>query len=333
MGRLTKGQLLSVVEMAIRESEWSFLHLPLVGNSHARYQLYRDSRSHRVCVYIWNLTPGGNNRPGDEWRIQVTGIDHFEPEPDSKTLILGWQNEWGVFAGFDFAKHQDELGASPSIQLREDALHQAVIDGFAPHNKGNDELVIAFRPDFFASYVDAIESIHECGQVASEIEMLNRIAQNPEGVGDGEVEDEIAEPRRYAVISTKRALREVGFRTRVLTAYGQSCAMCGVQLRLLDGAHILPAAHPDSTDGTDNGGGLCALHHRAFDRAFVTFDPEFRIHVNPNTVEELKETKHAGGLDVFESALRPILALPPDKWDRPAEHFVEKANELRAWAF
>ena len=27
-----------------------------------------------------------------------------------------------------------------------------------------------------------------------------------------------------------------------------SGAMCGIQLKLLDGAHILPAKHPDSTD-------------------------------------------------------------------------------------
>lgn len=23
-------------------------------------------------VYLWNVTPGGNNRPTDEWRIQIT---------------------------------------------------------------------------------------------------------------------------------------------------------------------------------------------------------------------------------------------------------------------
>ena len=163
--------------------------------------------------------------------------------------------------------------------------------------------------------------------------MLSRIAQNPEQVDDGEIEEEIAEPRCYAVISTKRALREVDFRKRVLTAYNQRCAMCGVQLRLLEGAHILPAKHPDSTDGTDNGVALCTLHHRAFDRAFVTFDPEFRIHVNQDTVTKLRATDQAGGLDAFMNALRPILALPPDRRDRPVAQFVNMANALRRWNF
>ena len=331
MTRLTKKQLLNVVENAIRESGWYFFCLPPIGSHPARYQLYRDGQNHGVRVYIWNLTPGGQNRPEDEWRIQATGVDRFEPEPDGKTLILGWQSEWEVFAGFDFARHRSPLGDSPSIQLREAALHQAVMDGFAPHNKGNGELAIAFRPDCLAAYVTNLESLHECGQAAGEIETLSRIGQDPDAVDDMEIEEKIAEPRRYAVLSTKRALRETGFRKRVLTAYSQSCAMCGIQLRLLDSAHILPAAHPDSTDGTDNGVALCALHHRAFDRALVTFDFEFRIHVNENMTHELWEAKHAGGLEAFQDALRPVLALPPDRRDRPARRFVDAANELRGW--
>lgn len=331
MARLAKEQLFDVVEDAIHESGWYFLCLSPIGSHPARYQIYRDGQSHRVRVYIWNLTPGGQNRPEDEWRIQATGVDRFEPEPDGKTLILGWQNEWGVFAGFDFARHRARLGTSSSIQLREAALHQTVMDGFAPHDKGSGELAIAFRPDCLAAYIANLESLHECGQAAGEIETLSRIGQDPDAVDDTEVEENIAEPRRYAVLSTKRALRETGFRKRVLTAYGQRCAMCGIQLRLLDGAHILPAAHPDSTDGTDNGVALCALHHRAFDRALVTFDSEFRIHVNENMTHELRKAKHAGGLEAFKDALRPVLTLPPDRRDRPARRFVEAANQLRGW--
>ncbi len=332
MARLAKKQLLNVVEGAIREGGWYFLRLSPIGSHPAQYQIYRDGQSHRVRVHIWNLTRGGQNRPEDEWRIQATGVDRFEPEPDGKTLILGWQDEREVFAGFDFARHRADLGISPSIQLREAALHQAVLDGFAPHNKGNGELAIAFRPDCLAAYVANLESLHECGRAAEEIEMLSRIGQDPDAVDDTEVEEKIAESRRYAVLSTKRALRETGFRKRVLTAYGQSCAMCGIQLRLLDGAHILPTAHPDSTDGTDNGVALCALHHRAFDRALVTFDFEFRIHVNESMARELKAAEHAGGLEAFKDALRPVLTLPPDRRDRPAQRFVEKANELRGWS-
>lgn len=333
MARLSKSQLFHVFEDAIRESGWNALYLSPTGSHPARYQIYREGHNYRVRVYIWNLTPGGQNRPEDEWRIQVTGIDQFEPEIGGKTLILGWWDDTGVFAGFDFTHHKDRLGSSPSIQLREDALRQAVVYGFAPHNKGNGELAVAFRPDFLGSYIENLESLHECGEATDEIDLLQQIGRDPEDVHDEDIEKQIGEPRRYAVISTKRALREIGFRDRVLTAYGHRCAMCGLQLRLLDAAHILPVAHKDSTDGTNNGVALCALHHRAFDSAFVTFGPDFRLYLNEERVEELRAADRTAGLDAFRDALRPILSLPPDKKDRPAEAFVEAANALRGWAF
>ena len=332
MPRLTKRQLLEIVENAVRDSGWNLLYLSPPGIHPARYQVYSGDRSYNVRVYIWNLTHGGRNRPVDEWRIQVTGINHFEPELGGKTLILGWWQETGVFAGLDFAHHGGEFGASPSIQLCEAALHNAVIHGFWPHSKVNDELAIAFRPDFLVSYIENLESLHECGQAIKEVQVLRQIGENPDDVNDEDIEEEIAKPRQFATISTKKALRSNDFRERVLTAYSHRCAMCGVQLRLLDSAHILPVAHPDSTDGTNNGVALCALHHRAFDKALITFAPDFRIFVNKRMIEELRTADRAGGLNRFEDGLRPILALPPYKRDRPSHGFVEAANELRGWA-
>ena len=331
MPRPNKAQLLSILEDAVRESQWNLLHLSPRDEHPARYQLYRDRESHTVRVYIWNLTPGGQNRPEDEWRIQATGIDRFEQEPNGKTLILGWQDERAVFAGFDLAQHQSTLGHSPSIQLRQAALDQAAVDGFAVHSKGSGELAIAFRPDFLGAYAANLESLHACGQVPQEASSLDEIGRSPDSDEEEVLAQQFAEPRLYAVLSARRSLRESSFRRRVLTAYGQRCAMCGIQLRLLDGAHILPAAHPESTDETCNGVALCALHHRAFDRAFVAFDPEFRVHVNEAMAAQLEEADRAGGLPSFRSALRPVLGLPPDKRDRPAPHFVEAANHFRGW--
>jgi putative restriction endonuclease len=109
--------------------------------------------------------------------------------------------------------------------------------------------------------------------------------------------------------------------------------MCGIQLRLLDGAHILPVAEPNSTDETANGIALCTLHHRAYDRSLVTFDTEYRIHVNEDQVEQLRQANITGKLEEFRAMLRNGLHLPPEKRDRPKEEFVARANELRGWQF
>lgn len=339
MAKLSKKQMFAVIEDAIRDSGWRFLHMTAPSVHPARYQVYRDGKGYRVRIFIWNLTHGGGAaRPAHEYRIQITGIEdpvgaqQFEPEIGGKTLILGWWADAGVFAGFDYTHHSGPLGNSPSIQIGEQALQSAHANGFAPHNKGNGELAIAFRPDFIGTYIDNLEALHECGQSAGEIEILDEIGKNPEAGEDSEIEGDVAESRKYAVVSTKRALRDINFRERVLTAYGHQCAMCGTQLKLLDAAHILPAVHPDSTDETANGVALCTLHHRAYDNTFVTFDEKFKIWQDGDMASQFKKTGHDGGLDRFEKYLRPLLILPPAKADRPAPAFVKLANKLRGWA-
>ena len=313
------------------DSGWGHLRLSPPAEHPARIVMFRGEQRFAVRVYIWNLTPGGRNRPPDEWRIQATGVDRFQSEGSEKTLILGWEDERGVFVGFDARRHRGTIGHSPSLQLRERALDDAVRHVFATHPKGNDELAVAFRPDFLATYVANVEQLHDCGEFEAEVELLQRLGDQAETMDEAAVHDVVAAPRRYAVVAARRALREIGFRSRVLAAYGHGCAMCGMQLRLLDAAHILPAAHPDSTDGTNNGVALCALHHRAFDGRLVTFDAEYRTHANEIVIQQLAAERRDGGLQAFRQALRPILALPPDRRDRPARHFVDSANELRGW--
>lgn len=338
MARLRKSALFEIVEDAIRESAWNFLHLSSATSNPARYQVYRDKTNHRVRVYIWNLTHGGGKkRPKDEYRIQITGIpgpsgaEHFQPEINGKTLILGWWDDVRVFAGFDYTHHTKPLGKSPSMQIGEEALRSAYENGFSPYNRGNGELAIAFRPDFMGTYVDNLEAIHASGKSKREFELLDEIAKGPESVEDSEIEKKVPKGRQFAIVSTKRALREIDFRDRVLTAYAHKCAFCGVQLKLLDAAHILPVAHSASTDETKNGVALCTLHHRAYDRALVMFDDSFTVHLNEDMAADLKSEGHDGGLLEFRKNLRPLILLPPDKKDRPATAFIAPANKMRGW--
>lgn len=333
MARLTrKTDLLFRFEEAIRSSGWNLLYLTQ-GAHPARYRIYRDGRSVTTKVYIWNISHGGGTRSESEYRIQVTGIDHFEPEPEGRTLVLGWWEDVGVFAGWDVRQHLGTLGSSPSMQVEESALRQALLTGFAPYVKSNGETAIAFRPDFAGIYIEHLEALHDSGTVPEEAQLLAKLGKDPDDVDDQDIEDDVAAPRQYAVQETRRALRALDFSSRVLGAYGHRCAMCAIQLRLIDGAHILPVAHADSTDHTSNGVALCALHHRAYDRGLVTFDDKFGIHMSKGRVAALKAEDRGKGLKSFEDGLRPFLIVPPDKKDRPSPKFVTKANKLRGWSF
>jgi putative restriction endonuclease len=113
-----------------------------------------------VRVYIWNLSHGGGQRSEHEFRIQITGIDGFQLEPDGTTLILGWSDDFGAFAAFDARRRTGPLGASPSIQLLASTLNAATADGAALQKKGG-EFAVAVRPDRLSTYVQNYDAVHQ----------------------------------------------------------------------------------------------------------------------------------------------------------------------------
>lgn len=328
MARLGKAALFARFEDAVRASGWTLLYLSRTTQP-ARYRVSRDGQSLNVNVYIWNITPGGRGRAANEYRIQKTMT--LTAQPGARNLVLGWWDDVGVFVGWDFRQHAGAAGSSPSMQVSEEALRQALASGFAPYVNQNGETAVAFRPDFMGTYIEFLEPLHDSGTVPAEAAILSKIAEDPDDVEDAEIDADVAGPRKTAILTTKKALRALDFGRRVLTAYGHACAMCNTQLRLIDGAHILPVAHEDSTDQTSNGVALCALHHRAYDRGLVTFDASMKVLINASIVAQLKADDRAGGLASFQKGLRPLITIPPDKRDRPAAKFVDAANSLRGW--
>lgn len=327
MPRLSKPELLERIITAIRLCGWQFIVLTI--HHPFRLRIYRENESYTVRIYIWNLTHGGGPaRPPDEYRIQITGISRFDSEPDGRAIILGWWEEAGVFAGFDYRKHSGPLGASPSIQIREQFLREAYERGFSPCDKGNREIAIAFRPSFFCEYVRSLEELHDAGKVRTDLDMLRAVAHDPFAVNDEDLSS-VTTGRRRALSSVLRTLRDASFRERVLTSYGHQCAMCGLQLDLIEAAHIVPVQAPGSTDETSNGLALCVLHHRAFDKAVVSVADDYHVLVSESERDRLTSIGHDGGLKSFVKALRPLILLPPAVSDRPHVGYLRRGREIR----
>ncbi len=133
-----------------------------------------------------------------------------------------------------------------------------------------------------------------------------------------------------AVVSVKKKIRDNSFKSRILTSYSNHCAFCGIQLKLIDAAHIVPVQH-DGTDETSNGIALCALHHRAFDRNLVTFNGDYQIIYNEQQFDKLREIGLDGGSDRFVDDLRAVIHLPPSINDRPHVNYINLANRIRGW--
>lgn len=331
MVKYRKSELLDIIVQSIYDCGWNILFVGDIINHPFLLKVYHNDESYLLRIYVWNLTHGGGTaRPKDEYRIQITGTDHFEQFKGEKTLIIGWWDKAGVFAGFDLSKHTGKLGFSPSLQIREEYLRKALINGFSPCNKGNNEIAIAFRPDFFISYVQSLEQLHGFGTSKKDFMALESITETSSMI-NSELIKQVSKERQSTIIQLKKKLRDTSFKARVLNAYGNKCAFSGMQLRLVDAAHILPVSHNKSTDDTANGIALSALYHRAYDKGLVTFNEKYQIIVNTKEIKKLKEIGFDEGLEKFINDLRPIINVPPAVTDRPHLSFIREANKLRGW--
>lgn len=160
MARLKKSDLIELALQAIAGDGWAIELLTVGGDHPARFKMSRAGVEHLVRLYIWNLSHGGKSRSEHEFRIQITGIEQFEPEPDGRTLILGWGEEFGVFAAFDLQHRLGALGASPSIQVTDTTLKSAAEHGGAAQDKGDGEQAVAVRPARLGRYVENLDAVH-----------------------------------------------------------------------------------------------------------------------------------------------------------------------------
>lgn len=318
---------------SIVDSGWNVLYVGNISDHPFLLNIYRGAERHLIRVYIWDITPGGTNRPRDEFRIQITGVRRFIQYRGEKTLILGWWKEGQVFAGWDFNEYRNKVyrpRASDSAQFKEDNLRKALINGFSPYRLKTGGIAVAFRPDFVINYIQNLEALHGFDISPKDFQVLETISDRPLETNKAVIE-QASKKRQTALYEITKTLRDASFKARVLSAYGNKCAFSGIQLKLVDAAHILPVSAPTSTDQTSNGIALSALHHRAYDAGLVSFDENYRIITNKKRLAELRRVGFDGGMSAFLRDLRPIILVPPTIGDRPNVRFVRAANKLRGW--
>ena len=282
-----------------------------------------------IWVYAWTLTHGGGAaRPRDEYRVQLTGVaPPLDMNPRGPTLLVGYEPNLECFAGFDLRKHQRFSVNSPSIQININALHDALRDGFSFVTKGNDEIAIGFRPDHILAYGLNAELLHSQGADARVVGLLTRAAALA-AIGDEELRA-VSKERRKLVATVARLSRDSDFRRKVIVAYDRRCAVTGIQLRLVDAAHILPVGAAGSSDEVNNGLCLSPTYHRAYDRGLIYLDASLVMRLNARDQRELLAMQLAAGIGEFRSCLDRPIRLPPDRRQWPDTGLIEKANAFR----
>lgn len=281
-----------------------------------------------LSVYVWTLTFGGRPALQNEYRIQMTSVSSpLAIAANGPTVLLGYEPNLKLFAGFDLHRHRTFTTGSPSVQIDIEELKRAEIDGLSFHRKSNDEIAVGIRPDQLMNYALNAESLHRFGKEGPVLKLLAK-ATALKPIEPADVQNLTVERKRI-VQEVSRLSRLGSFRQQVLFAYGAKCAVTRVQLRLVDAAHILPVGAPGSVDSVVNGLALAPTYHRAYDLGLIFLDEEYRMRLNTKEIERLKGLRLDGGLEAFQAPLGKIF-LPPDKRQWPSLDFVRRANKHRS---
>lgn len=283
-----------------------------------------------VTIFVGNVHFASRSDP-DEFRIQCPGdlpssLSAREAKGDT-VCILGYYAGLDVYSAWEprVFLQRNPMTQRFSIYTRLSKIELASKTGFSKYVDTDGQVVLMFRSEFLGLYIENASFVHLATEKA--------LASIAEAFGSTKIGSNLSRrvtvaKKRIRVTHTQYA-RSPHFRAAVLSAYRQQCAMCGLQLDLVEAAHIVPHAHAEGSDSVGNGLALCALHHNSFDKGLTFVDKDFLVQINEDRVEYLDRLNLTHGLGRFTRTLRRVLALPDDAADYPLTDNLVLGNRLR----
>jgi hypothetical protein len=169
-----------------------------------------------------------------------------------------------------------------SVLFPERLFREAQQFGWAePYRNNNGNLHWSFLPPLLPTFIE----LHQANAQVEAREI--QVAAVSSGLVDQPTRPAAARARQ----AMTRLVRDAAFGQLVVTAYDKRCAMCGLNLGLVSGAHILPVAATQSVDEVWNGLALCENHHRAFDKHCMWADPKSRkLKIHPGILQRAEKS-------------------------------------------
>lgn len=122
--------------------------------------------------------------------------------------------------------------------------------------------------------------------------------------------------RRYLDRTTKQRLHQPMFRSMVMRAYENSCAVCSLRHReLLDAAHIVEDRHELGVAAIRNGLALCKIHHAAYDAKILGISPDLEVRIRADILDEVDGPLLEHGLKRLHG--ERLRAVPRVRAERP----------------
>lgn len=122
--------------------------------------------------------------------------------------------------------------------------------------------------------------------------------------------------RRYLRSETLRRLHQPVFRSMVMRAYRERCAVCSLRHNeLLDAAHIVEDRHDLGVAAVRNGLALCKIHHAAYDSRILGVRPDLVVEIRADILEETDGPLLEHGLKGLHGM--PLRVVPSSRSQRP----------------
>ena len=280
-------------------------------------------------VLIKNVHESGDGRSNqDECRIQVARSKNFNQALGSNfdVIVLGYFADYKVFTAWDPFQMRDRFNRRQTISLysRFSVQKKSKKHKIAVYRDNNNQSVISFKPDYLGLYLENLSSIH-----AATIDELNQLIIKSDDLNSANEDGVFETEQNHFTINHVRPRRDPNFSTKVNEAYEYRCAMCGIQLGLVDAAHIVPFADEKGTDDVNNGMSLCTLHHRAYDRALIYFEEDFKLIINESKMRYLEKIGKDSGARKFEHLAFDYLQIPKNDSLKPNLRNIKIANRAR----
>ena len=295
------------------------------GNNPYRFSINKKT----FYVLIKNIHESGDGRANqDECRIQVSKSKNFNEALSSgnDVIVLGYFADEKVFTAWNPFLMRERFNQRQTISLysRFSVQKTASKEKITSYRDNNDQSIISFSPDYLGLYLENLSSIH----LVTDLE-LKRLVEQSDSLNNDNADGELDTSEGKLTITHARQKRDPNFRKKVYDAYNNKCAMCGIGLELIEAAHIVPHSHEKGTDEIDNGMGLCALHHTAYDRSLIYFDEELNILINESKMEYLEKIGLDSGIRKFEKLAFDKVQVPENHTLRPNVRNIKIANQTR----
>lgn len=284
-----------------------------------------------ISIYLANVVP--ERRTSERIDIKRENIDDQKKYRNQgyNVAFVGIHKTLSAFSAWH-PDHALSLQTSTNASLAVRKLDHHVQQGqplvylTKPKSVNQKKIVITMNSMDLGHY---LENINVLNSMTSEVDVIE--AMSVESQRRLNRKTDIDENRIRRKLKYMRTLyeRSTAFRETVLSAYDNSCCICGRQLGIVEAAHIVPHNDNRSSDVVTNGLALCVEHHKLYDTGLLLPTPEYTLLINNNRANYLRTANLDKCLDDVMRFEGKCFTLPKKMVDWPTEENLRIGLKIR----